>query len=57
MKKQTLINILTIIDEFTECNHIQYDESVILLRHTVILQYVNDNGLSLDTYYDLCDEL
>ena len=57
MKKQTLINILTSIDDFIKYNNIEYSGDVITLRHTVIMMYCNENGLSNDDYYDLCDEL
>jgi hypothetical protein len=57
MKKTTLIAILSSIDDFIEFNHIKYGTDVIVLRHSIILQYVHENGLTDDDYYDLCDEL
>jgi len=57
MKKQTLIDILNSIDDFIKYNNIEYSIDVVTLRHTIIMTYVNENGLSDDDYYDLCDEL
>jgi hypothetical protein len=57
MKKTTLKTILNSIDEFIEFNDIPYNNDVITLRHTVIMQYVDENGLTENDYFDLCDEL
>lgn len=57
MKKQTLVNILNSIDDFIKCNNIEYSTDVVLLRHTIIMHYVHENGLSDNDYDDLCDEL
>jgi hypothetical protein len=57
MKKTTLKTILNSIDEFIKFNDISYNNDVITLRHTVIMQYVDENGLTENDYFDLCDEL
>lgn len=57
MKKQTLVDILNSIDDFIKYNNIEYSTDVVVLRHTIIMTYVTENGLSDDDYDDLCDEL